>query len=401
MSLTNNFEDLSNFFGRSFISSDFKLFLKLYKEHISKSNFLVIGGAGTIGSATIKKLFSLNVKRLDVIDSDENSLAELVRDIRSSDGYTTKNFNTFNIDATSDSFIKFLGRGIEYNYILNFAAVKHVRAERNVFSILRMIDVNIGIPLKIVEYLKNKKKLPKLFIVSTDKASDPVNLMGASKQLMEEILNITPNIETSKCRFANVIFSKGSLPESFIYRINLRQPLSVPLDIKRFFISKSESAELCIMTSVICKKNETIIPVLPKNRTLSFKKILENYLFSKKLKPKYFNSEDQARKAMNFNKQKNKFTNWPVFVFNSKTSGEKKIESFFSSNEKVLSTQYKHLKIVKNKKKKKINISNLQLDIQELKNKKNLKINDFDIFFKKYLSNFNHFISQNHLDNQM
>ena len=336
-----------------------------------------------------------------MIDSDENSLAELVRDIRSSDGYITKNFNTFNIDATSNNFIKFLGRGIEYNYILNFAAVKHVRAERNIFSILRMIDVNIGIPLKIAKYLKNKKKLSKLFIVSTDKASDPVNFMGASKQLMEEILNNTPNIETSKCRFANVIFSKGSLPESFIYRINLRQPLSVPLDIKRFFISKSESAELCIMTSVICKKNETIIPVLPKNRTLSFKKILENYLFSIKLNPKYFNSEDQAREAMNLNKKKNKFTNWPVFIFNSKTSGEKKIESFFSSNEKVLSTQYKHLKIVKSKKKKKINISNLQLEIKRLKNKKNLKIKDFDTFFKKYLSNFNHFISQDHLDNQM
>ncbi|NCA22074.1 MAG: NAD-dependent epimerase/dehydratase family protein, partial [Crocinitomicaceae bacterium] len=212
---------------------------------IQDSTFLVIGGAGSIGQAVVKELFKRNPKKLHVVDFSENNLAELVRDLRSSIGYISGDFRTFALDIGSEIYDAFIENDGEYNYVFNLSALKHVRSEKDAFTLMRMIEVNILNTEKTIlqSISKNTKKY---FCVSTDKAANPVNLMGASKRIMEMFLmRQSLNIPISTARFANVAFSDGSLLHSFNQRILKNQPLVAPTDIRRYFVTPQEAGELC------------------------------------------------------------------------------------------------------------------------------------------------------------
>ncbi len=216
-------------------------------EIVSSSRFLVIGGAGSIGQAVTKEIFKRKPLKLHVVDISENNMVELVRDIRSSFGYIDGDFQTFALDIGTIEYDAFIEADGEYDYVLNLSALKHVRSEKDPYTLMRMIQVNIFNTDKTIQQ-SIKKGAKKYFCVSTDKAANPVNMMGASKRIMElYLMRESAGIPISTARFANVAFSDGSLLHGFNQRTLKRQPIVAPNDIKRYFVTPEESGELCLM----------------------------------------------------------------------------------------------------------------------------------------------------------
>ena len=300
---------------------------------ISKSNFLVIGGAGSIGQAVTKEIFKRNPRLLHVVDISENNMVELVRDLRSTIGYIEGDFKTFAIDCGSIEFDALINSGVKYDYILNLSALKHVRSEKDPFTLMRMIDVNIINTRKTVHAGVDMDSR-KYFCVSTDKAANPVNMMGASKRIMEMFLmDLGENIDISTARFANVAFSDGSLLHGFNQRIAKRQPISAPNDVKRYFVTSEESGQLCLLSCLLGENRDIFFPKLSESlHLIKFSDIAVNYLEFQGYEPVMCSSEDEARgKAEDLIKQKK----WPCYFFKSDTTGEKDFEEFYTEKEKL------------------------------------------------------------------
>ncbi len=313
---------------------------------VSKSKFLVLGGAGSIGQAVTKEIFKRNPQKLHVVDISENNLVELVRDIRSSLGYIDGEFKTFALDIGSIEYDAFFNSGGEYDYVLNLSALKHVRSEEDAFTLMRMIDVNIFNTNKTLQQCI-EKGVKKYFCVSTDKAANPVNMMGASKRIMEMFVNRkSESINVSMARFANVAFSDGSLLHSFNQRIEKNQPIVAPDDVKRYFIIDEESGELCLMSSLFGQNCDIFFPKPNKNLSLiKFSEIAKKYLENKNLKPLLCDSEDEARKILSHIFSDNR---WPCLFTKSTTTGEKDFEEFFTDKEILDMSRFSTIGIVKN-----------------------------------------------------
>lgn len=318
---------------------------KLLQE-VSNSSFLVLGGAGTIGQAVTKEIFKRNPKKLHVVDISENNLVELVRDIRSSMGYISGDFKTFVLDIASIEYDAFIENDGQYDYVLNLSALKHVRSEKDPFTLMRMIEVNILNTIKTIDQsVKNGVK--KYFCVSTDKAANPVNMMGGSKRIMEMFLmQKSSEITISTARFANVAFSDGSLLHGFDQRIKKQQPIAAPSDVKRYFVIPEESGELCLMSCIFGENRDIYFPKLDHNlHLITFSQIAERYLTGRGYTPYLCESEDEARtNVLALAKQKK----WPCVFSKSNTTGEKSFEEFFTEKETLDLTKHINLGIVKN-----------------------------------------------------
>jgi len=376
---------------------DVELHNEKLKDEISNSSFLVIGGAGSIGREVTKQILKRDPKLIHIVDLSENNLVELVRDLRSSKIILSK-FETFSIDTLSRSF-DYLTKKYKYDYVLNLSAIKHVRAERDPFTILRMIEVNILSTLKSIELCCDYSK--KFFCVSTDKASNPVSLMGASKRIMELFLiDHKSGVEISSARFANVAFSDGSLLEGFINRFNKKQPFAAPTDIKRYFISPSESGELCLMSAIFGNDKEIFFPKFNEEFKLtSFTRIAENFLSSKGFKPYYCSDEEEARKSVNCIETDKK---WPCYFFESDTSGEKPFEEFYTSDENPDFSTFSNIGVVKPH----LNIDEKLLkgflrDLEKIKKSKKIEKEMFVDLFESLLPNFKHLETNKSLDQKM
>ncbi|GHU59737.1 UDP-N-acetylglucosamine 4,6-dehydratase [Spirochaetia bacterium] len=313
---------------------------------VSSSKFLVIGGAGSIGSAVVYEIFKRNPKLLHVVDISENNMVELVRDIRSSLGYIDGEFATFAIDCGSDIFDAFITNGPGYDYVLNLSALKHVRSEKDPFTLMRMIDVNVFNTDKTIVQAK-EKGARKYFCVSTDKAANPVNMMGASKRIMEMFLmRRSLALPVSTARFANVAFSDGSLLYGFNRRLEKEQPLSAPSDVRRYFVTPQESGELCLMSCLLGENRDVFFPKLDYNRNLiTFSEIAERYLESRGLEPVRCVTEDEARERVTELKAQKKY---PVYFFKSDTTGEKDFEEFYTDKETLDMNRFNAVGIIKN-----------------------------------------------------
>ena len=313
---------------------------------ISSSRFLIIGGAGSIGQAVTREIFKRNPRLLHVVDISENNMVELVRDLRSSIGYTDGEFATFAIDITSDIFDSFMENGSGYDYVLNLSALKHVRSEKDPYTLMRMIDVNIFGTDKTIRQAKIKGA-KKYFCVSTDKAANPVNMMGASKRIMEMfIMRRSTEIAVSSARFANVAFSDGSLLYGFNRRMEKDQPLTAPNDVRRYFVTPKESGELCLMSCLLGDNRDVFFPKLDEKLNLiTFSEIAERYLHHLGYEPVLCDSEENARDCISELKLKRK---WPVYFFPSDTTGEKDFEEFFTDQEKLNLQRFFHIGIIKN-----------------------------------------------------
>ena len=313
---------------------------------VAASRFLVIGGAGSIGQAVTREIFKRTPKALHVVDISENNLVELVRDIRSTLGYIEGDFQTFAIDCAGPEFDALMRSGDGYDYVLNLSALKHVRSEKDPFTLMRLIQVNI---LNTVSTLAAARaaNARKYFCVSTDKATNPVNMMGASKSIMEQFLmRESLALPVSTARFANVAFSDGSLLHGFNQRFNKRQPIAAPNDVRRYFVTPEESGQLCLMSCLLGKNRDIFFPKLSeKLHLVTFADIAVRYLEEKGFEPVACTSEEEARASVEAYLARRQ---WPCFFFKSDTTGEKDFEEFYTDREDLEMARFETIGVIRN-----------------------------------------------------
>ena len=370
------------------------------KERVSSSKFLVLGGAGSIGQAVTKEIFKRNPQKLHVVDISENNLVELVRDIRSSYGYINGDFKTFALDIGSLEYDAFIKADGEYDYVLNLSALKHVRSEKDPFTLMRMIDVNIFNTEKtILQSLERGAQ--KYFCVSPDKAANPVNMMGGSKRIMEMFLMAQTNkIDISTARFANVAFSDGSLLHGFNQRIQKKQPIVAPNDIKRYFVTPQESGELCLMSCIFGETGDIFFPKLSEELDLiTFSEIAVLYLQQLGLEPHLCSSEEEAR---DFAKNNTNRKYWPCLFTPSDTTGEKDFEEFYMADEIVDMDKYLNIGIVKKTSAYDIQaVEHFRSEIQKMKQNLSWDKDEIVSLFHKTIPGFGHQEKGKYLDGKM
>ena len=386
----------------SLLAADFKKYNSELERRINHKKVLVIGGAGTIGSNYIKAILKFNIAKLVVIDINENGLTELVRDLRSSIGYNIPDdFITYPVNFGDKVFEKIFKTHGPFEIVANFAAHKHVRSEKDIFSIEAMIENNVLRARKLLDLLTEFPP-EHFFCVSTDKAANPVNLMGASKKLMEElIMAYSTKLPIKTARFANVAFSNGSLPVGFLDRMAKNQPWSCPLDIRRFFVSPQESGELCLIASIMGESGDIFFPKLDEEKDMiPFNEIAFDLLEALDLNPDVCESEMEAKQKALLLTQKS--SSYPIYLFKSDTSGEKSFEEFFTEKEQLDNDNFIHLGVVKNSKKRDlIEIDAIFTKLKSLFESDNLTKNNIVEILSEYLPNFKHIETGKGLDSKM
>ena len=367
---------------------------------VSNSRFLVIGGAGSIGQAVTREIFKRNPLALHVVDISENNMVELVRDIRSTLGYIDGDFRTFALDCGSNEYRALMNASEGYDYVLNLSALKHVRSEKDPFTLMRLIEVNILNTIKTVQMAK-AQGAKKYFCVSTDKAANPVNMMGASKRIMEMFLmRESESMEISTARFANVAFSDGSLLHGFNQRFAKRQPISAPNDVRRYFVTPQESGELCLMSCLLGENRDIFFPKLSEQLHLTtFSDIAERYIENLGYEPYHCSTEEEARDRSD---ELIASKRWPCYFFKSDTSGEKDFEEFFTDKEILDMDRFQNLGVIKNE----ANFSSNMLDnflevIHDLRTQTVWEKAPIVDLFNEMIPDFDHKETGKYLDGRM
>jgi len=369
---------------------------------INNKSVLVIGGAGTIGSSYIKALLKFKPTKLVVVDINENGLTELVRDLRSSKTLNIpKNIITYPLDFGDKIFEKVYNNHGPFEIVANFAAHKHVRTEKDVYSIEAMIQNNV-FKLRRLLNLLMKSPPDHFFCVSSDKATNPVNIMGASKKLMEElIMTYSCELPVKTARFANVAFSNGSLLFGFLERLNKKQAWSCPTGIKRFFVSSEESGQLCLIASILGETGDVFFPKLdPINDSIYFEDIARDLLKYLGLDIDICKSEEEAKRKSDLLSDTSK--SHPVYFFKSDTSGEKLFEEFFTYKEVLDRDKYEALGIIKNSSEKdRLTLNKALDDLENLLSEDKIVKSEIVSFMETHIPNFNHLETGKNLDSKM
>ena len=372
---------------------------RLTKEIRGKS-ILVIGGAGTIGSSFIKAALNYSPSELIVVDNNENGLTELTRTLRSdSTIIVPENYLTYPMSFNSDVFYKMLKKHGKFDIVANFAAHKHVRSEKDSFSIEAMIKNNVLDAKRLLDYLKQHKPAH-FFCVSTDKAANPVNVMGGSKKLMENvIMSYSKDLKITTARFANVAFSNGSLLYGYLERLLQRQPISCPSDVKRFFVSPEESGEICLLTCILGNSGDIYFPKLDEDQLVNFKEITEDFFKYLGKEIKICNNEYEAKEyALNITDN----SPYPIYFFKTDTSGEKLYEEFYTSEDQINLKKFNSIGFIKNSIKP--SFSDVDLIIQEIEilfKTDSYEKEDIIKVMNKLLPDFNHIETGKTLDQKM
>ncbi len=376
---------------------DLEKFNDSLQKKINSSSILIIGGAGTIGSSYIKQILKYKPLKIIIVDINENGLTELTRDLRSSKllDYNPK-YVTYPVSLHSETFDKIFNLD-KWNIVANFSAHKHVRSEKDKISVEALIKNNVFGAIKLLE-LCEENPPNYFFSVSTDKAANPVNVMGASKSLMEKlILSKKDKFRVSTARFANVSFSNGSLLDGFIHRLNKKQPLSCPEDIKRFFVSPMQSGQICLLATFLGESGNIYFPKLDFHKhQIYFKEIALNFLKENGFEPEIVKSEKEA-KEFDFVKYPSKY---PIYFFKTDTSGEKSFEEFYSKDEDFEIEEFDSMGYIKTAP---INISFKELisDFNEVFNNPQSEKSDIIKVVNKYVPTFQHIETGKHLDQKM
>ena len=366
-------------------------------NNIKNKKILIIGGAGTIGFSYIKQVLKYKPSKLTVVDINENGLTELTRDLRSSNLLDhDPEYITYPVNLLSNTFDKIFNSE-SWQVVANFSAHKHVRSEKDNISVEALIKNNVFGAIKLLNLCKENP--PNYFFsVSTDKAANPVNIMGASKSLMEKlILSKKNNFRVSTARFANVAFSNGSLLDGFIYRLNKKQPLSCPSDIKRFFVTQEQSGQICLLATFLGDTGNIFFPKLDFYRDqIYFKEIALDFLKRNGFEPKLVKSEKEA-KEFDFDSNPSKY---PIYFFKTTTSGEKTYEEFYTEEEDYNTDNYDSLGFI-NTPDIKISFEDVEADFESVFNNPNSQKSDIVTIIKKYVPDFMHIETGKHLDQKM
>lgn len=368
---------------------------------IKNKSVLVIGGAGSIGSSFIKAVLPFRPKTLVVVDINENALAELTRDLRSTRGmFVPEDYIPYPMDFASLLFEKmFINRG-GFDIVGNFSAHKHVRSEKDIYSIEALLRNNVLHARKLLDLL-SKFPPEEYFCVSTDKAANPVNIMGASKRLMEDVIfSYSDKFPVKTARFANVAFSNGSLPAGFITRISKLQPLSAPSDVKRYFVSPEESGQICMLACMLGDNREIFFPKLEKAQMMTFDAIATALLRSYDYEPLLCDSDEEAIEKTEIVRHGSH--EYPVHYSSSNTSGEKAYEEFYTEEESVDMERFCSLGVITNKVLIKADDINQLFDrLEDLFTQNNVSKEEVIEIIKKYLPNFEYVEKGKSLDSKM
>lgn len=330
---------------RSLFADDILNHFKKIETEVKGRSLLVIGGAGSIGSSFIKSLLPFKPSKLVVIDLNENGLAELVRDIRSTNNlYVPDEFRCYTLNFADPIFERIFREEKGFDIVANFSAHKHVRSEKDRYSVQALIENNDIKAKKLMDLLTVYP--PKhFFCVSTDKAANPVNIMGASKRIMEDlVMAYNKYFKVTTARFANVAFSNGSLPDGWIHRLQKKQPLAAPSDVKRYFVSPEEAGQICMLACILGNGGEVFFPKLGENQMLTFSSICDNFLTANGLEKDPCSSDDEAKRkaaALDWNDKK-----YPTVYIHSDTTGEKAYEEFYVPGEKIDMQRFQALGVV-------------------------------------------------------
>lgn len=385
---------------KSLFANDMERYHEQLTDNIQGKSVMVIGGAGTIGSSFIKAILNFRPDRLYVVDTNENGLTELTRDLRSGhDQYIPDDYKTYPMNLGDDVFRKMFVNEGPFHIVANFAAHKHVRSEKDHYSIEAMIDNNVFKAKVFLDFLTVYKP-EHYFCVSTDKAANPVNVMGASKKLMEEvIMAYSRDLKITTARFANVAFSNGSLLDGYVQRLFKNQPISCPGDVKRFFVSPEESGQICLLACILGKSGDIYFPKLEEHQMVNFKDITLDFFKALSIPIELCLSEDEAKfKATNISGS----GLYPIYFFNSDTSGEKLYEEFYTSADELDMQKYSGIGVIKNATKP--DKSQIEASITALKTLMATPgHNKADIvrMMKRYLPEFDHKETGKNLDQKM
>ena len=386
-----------NYFKKISFEKDIFEYKNMLSNNICNQTILVIGGAGTIGSSYIKQILKFKPSKITVVDINENGLTELTRDLRSSNllDYNPE-YITYPVNLLSDTYDKIFNSDT-WRIVANFSAHKHVRSEKDKISVEALIKNNVYGAIKLLNLCELNP--PKYFFsVSTDKAANPVNIMGASKSLMEKlILSKKNNFRVSTARFANVAFSNGSLLDGFIYRLNKQQPLSCPSDIKRFFVTPEQSGQICLLATFLGETGNIFFPKLDFHKDqIYFKEIALDFLKENGFESELVESEKEA-KEFDFDSNPSKY---PIYFFKTDTSGEKTYEEFYTEEEDYEITKFDALGFIKTPDIK-ISFEDVESDFETVFNNLNSEKSDIVTVIKKYVPDFIHIETGKHLDQKM
>ena len=369
------------------------------EQKINNKTVLVIGGAGTIGSSFIRALLRFKPKSLVVVDINENGLTELTRDLRSTNNlFIPDDYVTYPMSYSDSVFYKLFKFREGFDIVANFSAHKHVRSEKDVFSVEALIKNNVINAKRLLDILELYS--PKhFFCVSTDKAANPVNIMGGSKKIMEDmIMTYSQKFPVTTARFANVAFSNGSLPQGFLERISKKQPISAPNDVTRYFVSPEESGQICLLACILGNTGEIYFPKLREEQVMTFSNMAIKLLKANGYDLDYCNTEEEAIK-----KSLNGFDNkYPVYFSGSNTTGEKPYEEFYTKNETVSLNKYQALGVVVKLKPRKISeVNELLNNLNKAFDNKMTSKKDIVTIMKNFLINFDHQELGKSLDSKM
>ena len=371
------------------------------RQEIENKKVLVIGGGGTIGSSFIRAILPFKPRKLTVVDISENNLAELTRDLRSRyNFYVPKDYMPYPISYANPIFKKIFHDAGGFDIVANFSAHKHVRSEKDQYSVEAMMENNVIKARNLLELLAETP--PKhFFCVSTDKAANPVNIMGCSKKIMEDlIMSYSDKFKVCTARFANVAFSNGSLLAGFIERIMKKQPLAAPCDVRRYFVSPDESGQICMLACILGENRQVFFPKLGKEKMMTFSHICNEFLSTLGYIPKQFSSEEDAKKYAAKMPQNNK--EYPVIYFKSDTTGEKDFEEFYVSGEELDMEKFNSLGVIKNLKPRPISeINDFFTKINTLFAKSGFTKEEIVKTLKDFIPNFEHEEKGKNLDQKM
>lgn len=385
----------------SMFAADIEANKEKLREEIEGKSVLVIGGAGTIGSSYIRAVLQFRPKKLVVVDISENGLTELTRDLRSTYGmYVPEEYRTYPLSFADPIFEKIFRAEKGFDIVANFSAHKHVRSEKDKYSVQALLENNVLKARKLLDLLSEYPPRH-FFCVSTDKAANPVNIMGASKKIMEEmIMAYSSRFKISTARFANVAFSNGSLLAGFIERLMKRQPLSSPNDVKRYFVSPEESGQICMLACILGHNREIFFPKLGEEQMMTFSSIADAFLHSLGYEVEYCSSEEEARRYAAEMPVDGK--TYPVYYFASDTTGEKSFEEFYVEGEQINLERFCSLGVIEEGKAQPMPLLNSFFErLETTLNDQNTGKEEVVKVIKEFVPNFEHTEKGKNLDQKM